>query len=146
MLWLVFLLPTMAAKYVWMPFPVKEERRAVERHWFLREVRHVSFFFPSSSPHTHCEIQIWGRQNRVITFDLASFELQMYNLDIWLVRIKGLGGQWRSKFEEVAGRRSYCTQKAVREAVRITTQAKRVSYSSIQNVLCSKINPCCSSF
>lgn len=62
MLWLVILLPTMAAKCMWMPFGVKEDREAVERQ-ILRDVWHLSrvfFSFPPylSAPHSHCEIQI----------------------------------------------------------------------------------------
>lgn len=96
MLWLVILLPTMAAKCAWMPFPVKEERRAVERHWFWEKSDIFPFFSPLPLLHfsTH---SLWnsnlGMTNRVITssIDVASFDLQMCNLDIWLVRIKVSG-------------------------------------------------------
>lgn len=56
--------------------------------------------------------------NRVITFtiDLASFELQMCNLDIWLVCESRSWGQWRSKFEEVVGRRYHMHRHAAKES------------------------------
>lgn len=90
MLWLVILLLTMDAKCVWMPFPVKKERRAVERHWFWEKSDIFPVFF------LLCTHSLWnsnlGMTNTVITFtiDLVSFELQMCNLDIWLVRSKVL--------------------------------------------------------
>lgn len=116
MLWLVILLPTMTAKCAWMPFPVKEEWRAVERHRFREKSDILYILFASLL--LFSTRSLWnsnlGMTNRVITFgiDLASFELQMCN--IWLLRIEG---QWRSKFEEVVGCRCR-TRTAVGDAAK----------------------------
>lgn len=150
MLWLVILLSTMATKCM----NALSRQRGAEGCWktlILREVRHLSFFHSLLLFSTH---SLWnsnlGMTNRVITFDLVSFELQMGNLDIWLVRIKVSG----TIEKQIWGSGRYCAQAAVRDAaqkaVHITTQAKRVSHSST-HVFCvtsrsSKINLCYSSF
>lgn len=96
-----------------MAFAVKEERRGCWKTLIsLRGVRRVSFFFffflplPSFASFAHCEIQIWGWQNRVITFDLASFELQMFQPRHLASTNQGLGDNGEANLRKLAGRKN----------------------------------------
>lgn len=120
-------------------------QRGAEGCWktlILRDVRHHSFF-PSllfSSTHSLWNSNL-GMTNRVITFtiDVASFELQMRNLHIWLVRIRVSGTMekqiWGSSRSQIPHADS--SERCCKESCAYHNAGKRVSHSSRNVFFCN---------